>query len=88
MHHMWRTEPNGDLSAIILDLRLVVHEGDSFSRFLLLSRSHDGSANHEVLLESGCEDDVDAAKARAVRRAVRLTRAPTQRSRRGYAKGA
>jgi hypothetical protein len=79
MHQMWRTEPNGDLSAIMLNLRLVIHEGDRYSRFLLLSRSRVGSRNHEVLLESGCEDDVPAAKARAIRRAVSLTSPPTVR---------
>ena len=79
MHQIWRTEPNGDLSAIMVNLRLMVHEGDRYSRFLLLSLFQDGSRNHEVLLESGCEDDVHAAKARAIQRAVSLTATPAQR---------
>jgi hypothetical protein len=79
MHQMWRTEPNGDLSAVMLNLRLVIHEGDGFSRFLLLGRSGNGSGKQEVLLESGCEDDVHAAKARAIRRAVSLTSTPAVR---------
>jgi hypothetical protein len=71
MNQIWRTEPNGDLSAVVLDLRLVIHQGGKFPRFLLLQGSHDRGLNSEVLLESGCEDNVRAVKARAVERAIR-----------------
>jgi len=75
---MWRTEPNGDLWTVLLDLKLVVHEGDSFSRFLLLGRSHVRGEGDEVLLESGCADDIHAAKARAVEKAIKRSRNLTQ----------
>ena len=69
MNHVWRTEPNGDQSAVVFNLRLVIREGDRFSRWLLLGRSYDGSGSQEVPLESGCEDNVGSAKERAFERA-------------------
>jgi hypothetical protein len=71
MDFMWHTEPNGDLTAVVLDLRLVVHEGDRYSRFLLLGRCHRDSGGQDMLLESGCEEDVQSAKSRAIEKAIR-----------------
>jgi hypothetical protein len=71
MHQMWRTEPNGDFSSTMLNLRLIVHQGDRFSRFLLLECCHDSAGFRETLLESGCEDNVHAAKEKALEKAIR-----------------
>lgn len=71
MHFTWYTQPNGDLSAVVLDLKLVVHEGEKYSRFLLLGRCHQDHEGQDVLLESGCEEDVQSAKARAIEKAIR-----------------
>jgi hypothetical protein len=71
MHQMWRTEPNGDLATVVANARLVIKEGERFSWWLLLGRSFEGSGSQEVPLESGCEDNVHAAKAKAVEKARR-----------------
>jgi hypothetical protein len=70
---MWHTEPNGDLSSVMLNLRLIVRKGDEFSRFLLLERCHDSNGSYETLLESGCEDSVHAAKEKALEKGMRRT---------------
>lgn len=75
MQERWRIEPNGDQSAMMPNLRIVVRDADGFTRFLLLKRPHFGGRGLETLLESGCENDVRAAKAKAVQRAVRLAAA-------------
>ncbi len=67
---MWREESNGDLSAMLHGMRLVVRERDGFARYLLLAGPRQEAGQSEVLLESGSEDHVDAAKERAVRRAA------------------
>src|SRR6516164_1066545 len=71
MLQQWRTEPNGDLSITVLSLRLVIHNAGSFTRFLLLKRSRT-ERRGEMLLESGCEENVNAAKAKAIERARKL----------------
>lgn len=70
MQQRWESEPNGDLSATMRGLRLVIRNADSFARFLLLKRSWFGSRGE--MLESGCEDSVSTAKAKAVERAMKL----------------
>ena len=67
---MWHEESNGDLSATLHGMRLVVRERDGFARYLLLARPRWEAGQSEVLLESGSEEHVDAAKKRAVRRAA------------------
>ena len=65
---MWHREPNGDLSASLDGMRLVVRKINGFARYMLLAqprRMHDP----EFLLESGSADNVDAAKEAALRRA-------------------
>jgi hypothetical protein len=74
MQQRWQAEPNGDSSATMLNLRLVIRDAGGFTRFLLLRRSR-FRCRGEMLLESGCENDVSAAKAKAVQRATKL--APT-----------
>jgi hypothetical protein len=78
MRQVWRTEKNGDLSAAMFDVKPVIQNGNRFPRFLLLGRSHGGSAEPEVLLESGCEDDVPTTKARAIARAMKRARMSDQ----------
>jgi hypothetical protein len=67
---MWREEPNGDLSAVLYGMRLVIRESNGFARFLLLGHPRRADGEAEVLLESGSEDDVGAAKERAAQRAA------------------
>ncbi len=71
---MWRENANGDLCAGINGLRVVIRESNGFIRFLLLGPSPGTSSEAEVLLESGSEDSVGAAKERAVERASVLPR--------------
>lgn len=53
------------------DICVVVQEADGFARYLLLARpQRDGEPS--VLLESGCEQDLAAAKRRAEHRAAWL----------------
>jgi hypothetical protein len=72
MQQRWQVEPNGDLSTTTLDVRVVIRDTGGFIRFLLLRRSHSGSREGEMLLESGSEIDVGVAKAKAVLRAEKL----------------
>jgi len=67
---MWHEEANGDLSATLHGMRLVVRERDGFARYLLLGRPRWEAGQSEVLMESGSEDHVDAAKEMVVRRAA------------------
>ncbi len=71
MGQRWEAEPNGDLSTTLLCLKLVIRKATGFTRFLLLKRSRFGRRG-ETLLESGCEDNVSDAKAKAVERAMKL----------------
>ena len=71
----WRVEANGDLSANIGDLRLVVQaprDGDPLVHFMLFRRPRVGE--EYVLLASGTEANLQAAKASAVRLAKRSSR--------------
>ena len=67
---MWHEESNGDLSATLHGMKLVVRERDGFARYLLLARPRWEAGQSEVPLESGSEDHVGAAKERGMRRAV------------------
>lgn len=68
---MWHLESNGDISSTMLNLHLIVHKGERFSRFLLLEYRYDSTGFHEMLVESGCEDNVRAAKEKALEKAIR-----------------
>ena len=46
---VWHREPNGDQSAMLQGVRLVVMEAAGFARFLLLRRL--GNDEKEILLE-------------------------------------
>ena len=67
----WQTGPNGDWSTTVRNVKLVIHNAGSFTRFLLLKRSRT-ERRGEMLLESGCEENVNAAKAKAIERARKL----------------
>lgn len=64
---VWHREPNGDQSAMLQGVRLVVMEAAGFARFLLLRRL--GNDEKEILLEFGSEDNVGTAMEKAVLRA-------------------
>ncbi len=71
----WHVEPDGDLSTEIGDWRLVIHtprDGDLLVHFVLLRRL--GGTEKYVLLASGTEDNVQAAKNSAIRMAERSMR--------------
>lgn len=65
-HELWRTEPNGVLSAEADGLRLVVQAPDNTGgavRFQVLRRGAEGSLG--ILVGSGTEDCVHAAMSAA-----------------------
>jgi hypothetical protein len=63
---VWRLDPNGALSAVIDDLRLVIHPCDGVTRYLILQRGAP-----EVMLGSGNESNLSKAKAAALSAAER-----------------
>jgi hypothetical protein len=67
----WQTGPNGDWSTTVRNVKLVIHNAGSFVGFLLFRRPGLGRRG-ETLLESGCEENVNAAKARAIERAMKV----------------
>jgi hypothetical protein len=69
---VWRTEPSGDLSMVVRNLRLIIRKCSGFTRFLVLKRAAHGRRRPEAFLSSGMETNVDAAKLAAKRTATRL----------------
>ena len=67
---MWHNEPNGDQSAVLNGMKLVIRKSNGFARYLLLALPR-RRGGRPVLLESGCVDNVKTAKEKAVRRATR-----------------
>ena len=67
----WQAGPNGDWFTTVRSVKLVIHNAGSFVRFLLFKRPRPGRRG-ETLLESGCEENVNAAKARAIERAMKV----------------
>jgi hypothetical protein len=70
-HDIWQDEPSGELSIVIHGLWLVIRKSSDCARFLVF-RGHHDNARPEVLLASGTEADVSAAKIAARRTAMRL----------------
>lgn len=70
-HDIWQDEPSGELSIVIHGLWLVIRKSPDCARFLVF-RGHHDCARPEVLLASGTEADVNAAKIAATRTAMRL----------------
>jgi len=80
----WQIGPSGELSTVVYSLRLVVRTSTDFARFLVLRRSAHGGEDHEILLASGSEADIAAAKLAARRMAMRLESViPNQMTRSG-----
>src|ERR1700733_13975207 len=52
----WHTDPNGELSAVVDDLRLIIRQCAGFIRYLILQRGM-----REIMLGSGTESDVSTA---------------------------
>jgi hypothetical protein len=73
-HAFWRADPNGDLSAIVSDLRLIIQPCDGFTRYLIVQR---GAA--EIMLGSGNEIDLSKAPVVALRTVKRMQFMLTQR---------
>lgn len=71
-HEIWRAEPDGQLSAEILNLKLIVLKSDTGARYMILQRNRDGRMNPEVMLSSGTEPNVEAAIVAATRVAARI----------------
>lgn len=67
----WSAERDGQLSAVVGSLRLLVRSSDDCARFLIVHQStHDNSYSN--LLASGTESNVNAAMAAARKAATRI----------------
>jgi len=66
----WHADPNGELSATVHGLRLIIRRCDGFSRYLILQRSAHGNYP-EIMVGSGTESDVSKAMVAARRAAMR-----------------
>lgn len=71
---IWDVAPNGELSARIDDLKVVIRRTTGFTRFLLMACQTSKAEGTELLLESGSEDDLRTAQDKAVMRALALAR--------------
>ena len=70
-HEIWQGEPSGELSIVVHGLWLVIRKSSDCARFLVFREPHDGACPN-VLLASGTEADVSAAKIAARRTAMRI----------------
>jgi hypothetical protein len=70
-HDIWQNEPSGELSIVIDGLWLVIRQSSDCARFRVFREPHDGACP-DVLLASGTEADVSAAKIAARRTAMRI----------------
>jgi hypothetical protein len=71
-HEIWRTEPDGERSAMLRNLRLIVRSSRDCARYMILRRATDNGECPEVLLESGTESNLNAAMVAARRAATRI----------------
>jgi hypothetical protein len=76
---LWHTNLNGELSATVHDLRLIIRHCGEYSRYLILQRSAN-SDYPEIMLGSGTESDVSKAMVAATRAAMRAELILSQRS--------
>jgi hypothetical protein len=72
----WHADPNGELSAVLDDLRLIIRQRDGFTRYLILQRG-----GREIMLGSGTESDVSQAMIAAQHAAERIAFILSQRAR-------
>jgi hypothetical protein len=68
---IWQTEPDGQSSAQVLGLKLVVRKYDSCARYVVLQPDGCGGTCAQVMLSSGTEPNPNAAKIAAERAATR-----------------
>jgi hypothetical protein len=68
----WDVGPDGQLTATLHSLRLMVRKSDGHARYLVLGRFADGRASSEIMLASGTEPNVRAAIEAAERTATRI----------------
>jgi len=71
-HEIWHTEPDGDLSAVVQNLKLIVRRDNAYTRYLVLRGAGQGWGHADVILASGSEYDVSAAMIAATRTANRI----------------
>ena len=67
----WRTASDGQVSAEVHGLKLVVRRAGTCARFVVLQPYGHAEARAEIMLSSGTEPTVSAAKAAAERAAAR-----------------
>jgi hypothetical protein len=68
----WRTEQNGELSAALHNLKLIISTWDNCARYVVLQRVIHGGTLIETLLHSGTEPTILAAMVAAIRAATRI----------------
>ena len=67
----WRIAYDGQVSAEFHGLKLVVHRAGTCARYVVLQPCEHAEARAEIMLSSGTEPTVSAAKAAAERAAAR-----------------
>lgn len=72
----WHADHNGELSAVVDDLRLIIRSGDGFARYLILQRGA-----RDIMIGSGTESDLGKAMVAAQRAAERTQFILAQRAR-------
>ena len=78
---IWQTEPDGQSSAQVLGLKLVVRKYDSCARYVVLQPSGYGGTCAQVMLSSGTEPNPNAAMVAAERAATRTVYMLSERRR-------
>ena len=69
---IWRAEADGQASAEVPGLKLIVRRSDTCARYVILRRTGYGATCTEVMLSSGTEPNVEAAMAAAKKVATRI----------------
>jgi len=75
----WHTEPDGRMSALVHNLKLVIRTFDDCARYVILQPATYGRNDLEVLLASGTEPNVSSAIIAASRAAARIRLMLTER---------
>jgi hypothetical protein len=68
---IWRTEPDGQISAEIEGLKLIIRRSATCARYVILQSQGDGETCAGAMLSSGTEPTVHAAKMAAERAVAR-----------------
>jgi hypothetical protein len=80
-HVSWQLEADGQLSAAVQNLRLVIRKAEGCVRYLILRRSPRNGGFPEIMLSSGTESNLDAAMMAARRVAIRIESILAERQR-------